>query len=231
MLHYFAQKDVSVLIKALAYYRTSNAHIDEDNKESLTRQQVAVERYAKQAGYDIVDSVYDAAVSGADPIDQRPGFSEALKRIASNGVRTILVETASRFARDLIVAETGYRRLRDAGIVLIAANSPNSFLDDTPTSTFIRQVLAAVQELDRAMTVAKLKGAKDRKRAAGGKAEGRKSYAEKVPTTVARAKALRAAGMTLKQITNQMTVEGFKTDTGAPYQMTAIGRMIAGRTR
>jgi len=217
--------------KALAYYRTSNAHIDVDNKESLTRQQVAVERYAKQAGYDIVDSVYDAAVSGADPIDQRPGFAEALKRIASNGVKTIIVETASRFARDLIVAETGYRRLRDAGIVLIAADAPNSFLDDTPTSAFIRQVLAAVQELDRTMTIAKLKGAKDRKRAAGGKAEGRKSYIQKVPATVERARALRASGMTLKQITDQMTAEGFKTDTGSPYQMTAIGRMISGRTR
>jgi DNA invertase Pin-like site-specific DNA recombinase len=217
--------------KALAYYRTSNAHIDEDNQESLTRQQVAVERYAKQAGYDIVDSVYDAAVSGADPIDQRKGFAEALKRIASNGVRTIIVETASRFARDLIVAETGYRRLRDAGITLIAADAPNSFLDDTPTSAFIRQVLAAVQELDRTMTVAKLKGAKDRIRAAGGKAEGRDTYAVQVPDTVARAKALRAEGMTLKVITQRMATEGFKTASGSPYQMTAIGRMISGKTR
>ena len=217
--------------KAFAYYRTSNAYIDEDNKESLTRQRVAVERYAKQAGYEIVDSVYDAAVSGADALDARPGFAEALKRIAANGVRTIIVETASRFARDLIVAETGYRRLRDAGITLIAADAPNSFLDDTPTSNFIRQVLAAVQELDKAMTVAKLKGAKDRIRAAGGKAEGRDSYAELVPATVARAKALRASGVTLKQITDQMTVEGFKTASGAPYHMTAVGRMISGRTR
>jgi hypothetical protein len=53
-------------------------------------------------------------------------------------------QVLSRFARDLIVAETGFRRLRDAGITLIAADAPNSFLDVTPTSTFIRQVLAAV---------------------------------------------------------------------------------------
>ena len=54
-------------------------------------------------------------------------------------MRTIIVETASRFARDLIVAEMGFRRLRAAGIALIAADAPNSFLDDTPTSAFIRQ--------------------------------------------------------------------------------------------
>jgi DNA invertase Pin-like site-specific DNA recombinase len=92
-------------------------------------------------------------------------------------------------------------------------------------------VLAAVQELDRTMTVAKLRGARQRKKATGVKVEGRKSYAEKVPATVERARALRASGLTLKQITDQMKAEGFKTNTGSPYQMTAIGRMIAGRTR
>jgi DNA invertase Pin-like site-specific DNA recombinase len=131
----------------------------------------------------------------------------------------------------LIVAETGFRRLCEAGITLIAADAPNSFLDDTPTSAFIRQVLAAVQELDRTMTVAKLRGARQRKKATGVKVEGRKSYAEQVPATVERARVLRASGLTLKQITDQMTAEGFKTKSGAAYQMTAIGRMISGRTR
>ena len=41
---------------------------------------------------------YDTAVSGADPIDTRPGFAEMLKRIEANGVRTIIVETASQSA-------------------------------------------------------------------------------------------------------------------------------------
>lgn len=217
--------------KALAYFRTSSATNCGDDKDSLPRQRLAVERYAAQAGYTIVEEFYDAAVSGADALDARPGFSEALKRIAANGVRTIIVETASRFARDLIVAETGFRRLRDAGITLIAADAPNSFLDDTPTSVFIRQVLAAVQELDRTMTVAKLRGARQRKKAITGKCEGAKSYAESVPATVARARALRAAGMTLKQVTATMTAEGFHTASGASYQKTAVGRMISGRTR
>jgi DNA invertase Pin-like site-specific DNA recombinase len=217
------------MIKAIGYYRTSSATNVGDDKDSLTRQRLAVERFAKQAGYTIVEEFYDGAVSGADALDERKGFSEALRRIASNGVRTIICETASRFARDLIVAETGFRRLCEAGITLIAADAPNSFLDDTPTSAFIRQVLAAVQQLDRSMTVAKLRGARQRKRATGVKVDGRKSYAEKVPATVARAKALRASGLTLKQVTDQMTVEGFKTATGSPYQPTAIGRMISGR--
>jgi DNA invertase Pin-like site-specific DNA recombinase len=55
-------------------------------------------------------------VSGADPIDQRPGLTAALAHIAGNGVKTIIVESASRFARDLITQETAWRFLRDMGI-------------------------------------------------------------------------------------------------------------------
>jgi DNA invertase Pin-like site-specific DNA recombinase len=217
--------------QAIAYYRTSSSANVGPDKDSLARQRVAVEAYAQRAGYEIVESYYDAAVSGADALDARPGFAEALKRIASNGVRTIIVETASRFARDLIVAETGFRRLRAAGIALIAADAPNSFLDDTPTSAFIRQVLAAVQELDKAMLVSRLKGARQRKRATGVKVDGRKNYVELVPKTVERAKSLRTEGLTLRQVADRLASEGYQTSAGKAYQFTAVGRMISGRTR
>ena len=64
-------------------------------------------------------------------MDERPGFAAMLNRIAGNGVRVILVETANRFARDLIVQETGWRFLQGLGATLIAADSPDSFLDTT----------------------------------------------------------------------------------------------------
>ena len=85
------------------------------------------------------------------------------------------VETANRFARDLMVQEVGYARLRERGINLIAADSPNAFQDDTPTAKSVRQVLGAIAEFDKAMTVAKLRGARERVRKAAGKCEGRKS--------------------------------------------------------
>ncbi len=102
-----------------------------------------------------------------------------LARIAGNGVRTVIVETANRFARDLMVQEVGFAMLRELGITLIAADSPSSFLDDGPTSKLIRQILGAVSEFDKAMVVAKLKGAHDRARRERGNCEGRKSYAER----------------------------------------------------
>jgi hypothetical protein len=61
--------------------------------------------------------------------------------IAGNGCRTIIVEAANRFARDLIVQETGYQRLKSEGITLIAADSPDCFTDETPTAVLVRQIL------------------------------------------------------------------------------------------
>src|SRR4051794_34806558 len=176
-------------VEAIAYLRTSSATNVGADKDSDKRQRQAIEAFAKHAGYDLVAEFYDTAVRGTDAIETRPGFGAMLERIESNGVRTIIVETANRFARDLLVQEVGYARLRQRGITLIAADSPNAFQDDTPTAKLVRQVLGAIAEFDKAMTVAKL-GAHDRKRKSQGKCEGRKSLAEMHPPSCVRPSAL-----------------------------------------
>src|SRR5215472_7389991 len=208
--------------QAIGYIRTSSATNVGEGKDSDRRQRVAIERFAKRAGYDIVDWFDDAAVSGADPIDSRPGFSAALARIAGNGVKIIIVETANRFARDLMVQEVGFAMLRDLGITLIAADSPDSFLDNGPTSKLIRQILGAVSEFDKAMTVAKLKGARDRARRLTGKCEGRKSYAERDPELVALAKNLyrpdpERRPTSLRNIAAELARQGYTTPSGKHY--------------
>ena len=188
-------------IHAVAYLRTSSAANIGADKDSERRQREAIQGFARRAGYEIVDEFYDAAVSGADAIDARPGFAAMLKRIEGNGVRTIIVETASRFARDLMVQEVGYAMLKERGIELIAADSPQSFIEDTPTARLIRQVLGAVAEFDKAMTVAKLRGARERKRKeaterrdGGAKVEGRKNHAELRPRSSPRRSGYGASG-------------------------------------
>src|SRR4051812_43249311 len=137
---------------SVAYLRTSSATNVGADKDSEKRQTAAVATYARRAGFTLREQpFYDAAVSGADAIDARPGFAALLAYIGEHPeVRTILVESAHRFARDLIVQETGYRMLQARGISLVAVDSPDSFLDDTPTATLIRQVLGAVAQFDKA---------------------------------------------------------------------------------
>ena len=128
-----------------------------------------------------------------------------------------------------MVQEVGFAMLRDLGITLIAADSPASFLDDGPTSKLIRQILGAVAEFDKAMTVAKLKGARDRVRRRAGKCEGRKSYAERAPELVELAKAIKSRGgrVSLREVSAELAARGYKTPSGKPYSASAVQSMLS----
>lgn len=179
-------------------------------------------------------SFYDAAVSGADPLDTRPGFADLLAFLdAEPDVRTIVVETANRFARDLIVQETGFAQLQNLGINLIAADSPSSFTEDTPTAIMVRQILGAVSQFEKASLVAKLRGARTRMRAAEGKCEGRKSHAEARPDAVAMARRLHRRSpktgqrRSLRTISAELAAAGFLNERGQPFNPKSVAAMVA----
>lgn len=219
------------MIHAVGYMRTSSAANVGEDKDSEPRQRAAISAYAEKAGYVISedDWYYDAAVRGADSIDAREGFIAMLARIQSNGVRTIIVETANRFARDLMVQEVGFKMLKKAGIALVAADSPSTFLDDGPTSTMLRQILGVVAEFEKASMVAKLKSGRDRKRKrTGKKVGGRKNYAEMRPEVVALAREL-ASDRSLREIAAALAAAGHVTPSGRPYAAMAVRSMLAAR--
>ena len=211
--------------------RTSSATNVGADKDSERRQREAIQGFAGRAGYEVVEWFYDAAVSGADGLASRAGFAAMLKRIEGNGVRTIIVETASRFARDLMVQEVGYAMLKERGIELIAADSPQSFIDHTPTARLVRQVLGAIAEFDKAMTVARLRGARERKRTSGVKVEGRKSHAELRPHAVAEARRLRrrrpkGGQRSYREIAAELFQAGYANSNGRRFSASSIKAML-----
>jgi DNA invertase Pin-like site-specific DNA recombinase len=220
-------------VEAAAYMRTSSATNVGDDKDSEQRQRAAIEGFAKAAGYAITDWFYDAAVKGSDPVTARPGFATMLHRIAGNGVRTIIVESPDRFARDLAVQLAGHDYLKSLGVALIPASAPDHFLEDTPTGVLVRQVLGAIAQFEKAATVAKLKAARERVRNKRGKCEGRKSYAESNPVLVASAKELSAhrepgsiRKPSLRWIAARLGERGYVTPSGKPYSASAVQSML-----
>jgi DNA invertase Pin-like site-specific DNA recombinase len=227
---------------ACAYYRTSSAtnvgQIGQDKdgrkqqqaqayKDSLKRQQAAVRSYAAAHSIEIVHEYYDAAVSGADSVDIRPGFSEMLMYMLGNGARTILVEDASRFARDLIVQETGYQMLKDQGIAVVAVDSPDSFVSDTPTAVLVRQILGAVRQFQKTELVLKLRGARNRKRRETGRCEGNPAWVKTVPeAAITAARAAKARDLTLREIGAELASAGFLNANGKPYAAQSVKRML-----
>jgi DNA invertase Pin-like site-specific DNA recombinase len=218
--------------KAVAYLRTSSKTNVGADKDSDKRQIAAIVAYAKVNGFDIVDTYYDAAVSGADPVGDRPGFAEMLERLLSNGARTIIVESPDRFARDLMVQLAGHDMLKAKGISLIAASAPTFFLEDTPTAVLVRQVLGAIAQFEKAGLVAKLAAARKRKRIATGKCEGRKSLSETRPEVVALAKSLhrkkpKGGQLSLRAVAAEMAAQGVLNERGAPFNHKSVASMLA----
>jgi DNA invertase Pin-like site-specific DNA recombinase len=215
-------------IPAIAYIRTSSMTNVGADKDSAKRQLAAIEGYANPAGYRVAAEYSDEGVSGADPIEARNGFADMLAHIAGNGVRVIIVETASRLARDLMVQEAAYHGLQKLGVKLIAADSPDSSTDDGPTATMVRQILGAVSQMEKASLVQKLKAARDRKKAETGKCTGRKIYAERDPNMVVLARKLAGQRLSLRSIAAKLEQSDHVQKNGKPYAATAVMRMIAG---
>lgn len=211
---------------AVAYYRTSSATNVGPDKDSLKRQQDAVRSYAKAHRLEVVREFYDAAVSGADPVMDRPGFADMLTYILGNGARIVLVENASRFARDLAVQLVGHDLLKSKGITLVPVDAPNHFEDETPTAVMVRSILGAVSQFEKEALVLKLRKARDRKSAAlGRRIEGARWMQTQPKASDAAVRAARAAhakGSSLRTISQELAARGFLARNGKPYSAQSV---------
>ncbi len=221
--------------KAFSYLRCSG--LGQVDGDTWDRQTAAIAKYAKSHGLDVVDEFRDAGVSGTKDLDNRPGLAALLDRVESNGVKIVLVENATRLARDLMVGEVILQQLTNAGCNVIAADSGTDLSADSddPTRRLIRQVLGAVAEFDRRVTVMKLRAARERKRLRGETCEGRKPFGA-LPgeaETLARLRELRrkppkGKRHSLQQVCDALNAEGRPTRSGKPWTKQAVNR-ISGR--
>jgi len=217
--------------KALAYLRTSSAA--NVGGDSDTRQREAIERFASASGYAVVGEFYDAAVSGSDPIESRPGFASMLERIEGNGVRVVIVEDASRFARSVIAQELGVLAMQARGVRVLTASGEDLTATDDPTKILMRQIAGAFAQYEKARLVGKLKGARDRKSVEQGRRiEGRKGYAATNPDLLREAKRLARKSpktgqkRSLREIAAELAELGFVNGAGHPFAAAQVARLI-----
>ena len=228
--------------KAVAYYRTSSMSNVGEDKDSLKRQQRAVEKFAKQSRIEIVFTKYDAGQRGTTAIEDRQGITELLKLCQEHAIDIILVENASRFSRDLIVQESGYQKLKELGIQLIPVDAPDFFNSDDPSRVLIRQMFGAVSQFEKSTVVAKLAAARATKRKeTGKKVEGRKSYAEFNPELVKTAKRLSRCNdpkrrdrqkdtkqtLSLRKIADALFEQGFTNSNRKPLSPSAVKNILS----
>ncbi len=224
----------SARISAVGYLRTSSATNVGGDKDSDKRQRAAIQRFCKAADYVIADEdwFYDPGVSGADPLGTRPGWAALMERIITNGVRTVIVEDASRFARELMVQEQGILELRKAGVSVLTASGDDLTASNDPGRTMIRQIMGSFSEYEKARLVAKLKSARDRKIAETGRCGGRRALSEANPAALKLARRLRRANpvsgkrMSFRDIAAKLAEAGHTAASGKPLSPSVVKRLL-----
>ncbi len=220
--------------QAIAYLRVSGQAQVEGH--GLQRQREAIEAYAKAHGMELVGTYADEGVSGTTDLDSRPGLGALMHRLESNGVRCVVVEGLDRLARDLMIQEIILGDMAQAGVELVSTKEGEDVGSPDPTRVLVRQVLGALAQYDKAMTVAKLRAARDAKRTATGKCEGPKHYGtvdKGERKAVQRIRELRRkqpgrARMGSVRIARIMQAEGHPTRHGGEWTAQTVKAILSG---
>jgi DNA invertase Pin-like site-specific DNA recombinase len=213
---------------AVSYLRVSGKGQVEG--DGFPRQREAVFRFAAKNGYELVDEFRDEGVSGTKELSDRPGLAALIDRVESNCVKVVIVERADRLARDLMVSEVIIDQLTRAGAKVLTADGADlTSAEGDPTRTLIRQVLGAVAQFDKSVTVLKLRAARERIRRREGRCEGRKPFGSRPAEGAAlerirhlRRKPKGGERLSVAAIAEQLNAEGVPTRQGGPWRASSV---------
>lgn len=214
--------------KAFSYLRTSGK--GQIGNDGFPRQRDAVNSYAKANRLEIVQEFSDEAVSGTTDAIDRPGLTDLFVALKANGVRTVIVENATRLARDLMISEILLAEFRKLGVRVISADGGIDLTlgNDDPSGKLIRQILGAVAEWEKCALVQKLRASRLRIRRAGGRCEGKKPFGHtpEEAKVVAEILELRNSGLSYVAIAGQLNDGGVKSRSGGTWHPTQVQRVI-----
>lgn len=221
--------------KAFGYCRCSGK--GQVNGDTWDRQEKAIKDYALSHGVEVVKFFRDEGVTGTT--ENRPALAELIVSMQQNGhgVRTVIIEKMDRLARDLMVQEIIIGDFKKEGFELISAHEGEDLLSEDPTRKLVRQVLGAIAEYDKTMTVLKLRAARERIRIRKGKCEGRKGYRdlqdrEYHAKLLQEIKRLRrkpkglSKRLSYKEIADQLNRSSFVTASGVPFNEMIIQNLL-----
>jgi hypothetical protein len=77
-----------------------------------------------------------------------------MDRIEGNGIRTVIVEDASRFARELVTQELGILALIKRGVRVLTASGDDLTDSSDPSHKMMRQIAGSFAEYEKARLVA-----------------------------------------------------------------------------
>ena len=222
-------------MKAAGYIRTSTDAQAKEG-ESLRTQAHAIEKYAKEKDWDLIEIYEDAGISGAR--SDRPALGQLMDDARQAKFEILLIHRLSRFGRNARDLLNNYHALKDLGIEthFIKENIDSS----TPTGRLLFTIMAAIAEMEREiiedqMAENKLIKWKEKRTFIGKPPFGyrwnkdRKEL-EMIPEEAKIYKKIVSLyldeGLSLKDITIRLTREGILGQGGKPFRANTLSYML-----
>ena len=230
--------------RAIIYLRVSTDE-QAESRAGLDGQLDACRAHAARAGMEPAGPFADPGISGAAPLDERPGLVEALAQVGPDDV--LLVAKRDRLGRDPIVVamiEAAVGKL--GGRVVSAAGEGTD--DDDPASVLMRRIVDAFAEHERLLIKARTRAALLAKRRRGQRTggvplgyalvdDGQRSKAGNVVglevdpakvETMLLVRQLRAEGRSLREIAGELDRRGVPPHQGAAHwHHSSVAKVLA----
>jgi DNA invertase Pin-like site-specific DNA recombinase len=205
-----------------------------ENGAGIPIQRKAIEDFCRRERVELVAIAEDAGVSGA--IADRPGLVEVEQAIAGGGVEVVIVHRLDRLARDLLVQERLLADWTSRGVKLLSVMEPD-LDEDSPERKFVRQLLGAVAELDKARVVARLRWGRQAKARQGGfpggqvatgyRLEGKRLVVDpEEARVVRRIAAMKRRGATAYRIAKTLNEDGVSTKKGKLWTPAGVTKLL-----
>lgn len=199
---------------AVGYVRVST----EEQLLGPEAQKIALARWAEGRKVTLVAVFEDRGVSGAAPLDRRPGLLAALTCLEDQRALYLVAAKRDRFARDVVVAAQLERLVERHGAQLVTADGTGD--GESPEAVLMRRITDAIAEHERAMIRGRTRAALAVKRARGEKFGSTAPYGWRIAgklleqdpaeqPAIARAHELAARGLALREIAETLAAEGY----------------------
>jgi DNA invertase Pin-like site-specific DNA recombinase len=216
---------------AVAYIRASR----DEQRLGPEAQRTSIEAWAAREGVSVVAWHVDQGVCSVTPIEERAGLVAALASLREHGAGVFVVGKRDRIARDPMLTRSIERAAASAGARVVSAAGEGN--GDTPADAFMRTVIDGAAEYERGLIRARTKGALKAKRDKGERV-GSVAYGYRLDVdgvhlvtceaeqeTIARARQLRADGLSLRAVADALTGEGRVSRVGKPFAAAQVNAM------
>lgn len=144
----------SDLVRVVSYCRVSTE--EQAKGYSLEAQKEAIRRVCSEKGWEYIADFTDAGISGAAPLEERPGLQKLLFAAGDHDFDMVLVHNVDRLSRSNLIFWQVIEKLKEYGVKFAWSESPemDSFKNEFP---LIAAMLSGQSEYFRKNLIQKTK--------------------------------------------------------------------------